>query len=457
MQSKKSSSVQRLLVPLVLSMVAAAMGYLLSQGIPTGVSFLRTAQLKTLDERFEHRGPIDIKDSSKVVIVSITKQSFDGLPNSFPFPRRYYARVLKNLFDAGAKAVGIDIVFDGPSRIAGDDSVFAAALKKYKPVILAGHSDIDVSGRYKVLKSEDFYNNFFLKDDSAIGIVFVNNDLDGVYRRYMPFNEFQIGPGEYKTVPSFAFDVLSNYLGMGNTPATDLDSCFQLGNICVPKYDNTSMLINYPGPPGSFPTYDIYQVIDDSSFKTKDKLEFGIDINGYYILKDKEVFKDKIVLIGAEFPESGDLKPIPFTTNKYAENGSNAYGVEIHAAAVETVLERSFLVRSSHAFDFFEMFFGALIIAMTSFIFRPAFHSRMVLVIGVPLLTALVVVAASYEAAVLLFTKSRLVLHVVYPILAYSLSYVGTVVYQYASERKQKAAIKSLFSRYVDPSVVNHS
>ncbi|MFZ1082378.1 MAG: adenylate/guanylate cyclase domain-containing protein, partial [Candidatus Kryptoniota bacterium] len=411
--------------------------------------------LKALDECFEHRGVLDIKDSSKVVIVDITKQSFEGLPNSFPFPRRYYARVLKNLFDAGAKAVGVDIVFDEPSRIPGDDSVFAAALKKYKPVVLAGHSDIDVSGRFKILKSADFYNNIFIKSDSLIGIVFVGNDLDGVYRRYMPFNEFQIGNGQYKLVPSFGFAVLSGYLGAGNSIAADLDSCFRLGNIFIPKFDDTSMLINYPGPTGGFPTYDIYQVIDDSSFKTRDELEFGIETDSYYILKEKGVFKNKIVLIGAEYPESGDLKPIPFSANKDVQSGNSAYGVEIHAAAIETVLDGNFLVRSSQWFDFIEMFLGAFLIALTSFLFKSMRHSRMLLVIFIPFLVTAIVIACSYEAGLIFFEKERLVLNIVYPGIAYGFSYVGTVVYQYVVERKQKAAIKLIFSQYVDPSVVN--
>ena len=235
MRSSKLSLVRKLFLPLTIALVSAVIALLLSDGIPVDISFLKTAQLKALDKCFEHRGVLDIKDSSKVVIVDITKQSFEGLPNSFPFPRRYYARVLKNLFDAGAKAVGVDIVFDEPSRIPGDDSVFAAALKKYKPVVLAGHSDIDVSGRFKILKSADFYNNIFIKSDSLIGIVFVGNDLDGVYRRYMPFNEFQIGNGQYKLVPSFGFAVLSGYLGAGNSIAANTRFLFSAGEYLHPE------------------------------------------------------------------------------------------------------------------------------------------------------------------------------------------------------------------------------
>ncbi len=449
------SRTRKLVLPLIIAFLSASVAFLLSRNIPIEISFLKTAQLKTLDQRFEHRGIVNLKDTSKVVIVAITEQSFEGLPNNFPFPRRYYARVIRNLFDAGAKAVGIDIYFDSPSKIPGDDSVFAAALKEYKRVVLAGFSDIDVSQRFKILKNRDFYHNIFLKSDSAVGIVFVENDLDGVYRRYMPFDEFQVGENQYKVAPSFGFAVVAQSRGLGNVTALNTNSNFWLGNMVVPKFDDTSMLINYPGPSGSFPTYDLYQVIDDSSFETRDEIQYGIQTNLYYDLKDSGVFKNKIVLIGAEYPGSNDLKPIPFSRDRSVQSGSNAYGVEIHAAAIETLLDNDFLRKSSGWLDFLETFVGAFLIALTSFVLKSAQRSRMFLVIFIPFLTTGVVILGSVQAALFLFEKQRIVLDSIYPVLGYVFSYIGTVVYQYVSERKQKAAIKSIFSRYVDPSVVN--
>ncbi len=451
----KLSRTSKLVLPLIIAFVSAAIAFLLSRGTPVEIPFLKTAELKTLDERFENRGRLDIKDTSKVVIVAITEQSFQALPDRFPFPTRYYARLVKNLFEAGAKVVGIDIVFDEASRLPGDDSAFAAALKKYEPVVLAGHSDIDPSQRFKILKSADFYHNIFSEYDSLVGIVFVENDRDGVYRRYMPFNEFQIGQDTYKSVPSFGFAIVSGYNNLQNPIAVNHDEYFQLGKIKIPKFDETSMLINYPGMTGSFPTYDIYQVLDDSSFATRDEKDNGIQINDYYDLRDRGIFRDKVVLVGAEYPESNDLKPIPFSAAK-SEQGSNLdYGVEIHAAAVETILDHDFLARSGPWTDFLEMFVGAFLIALTSFAFRSTQHSRMFLVIFIPLLVTGVAVAGSYEAAFAFFARKRIVLDIIYPIMAYCFSYVASVVYQYVIERRQKAAIKSIFSRYVDPSVVN--
>lgn len=446
---------RKIILPLVIAAASATVAFLLSRDIPFDVPFLKTAQLRTLDQRFEQRGHVDLDDTSKVVIVAITDQSFQVLPNTLFFPRNYYARAIRNLYNAGARVVGIDVTFDGGSPLPGDDSSFAATLRRHPSTVLAVRSSISVSGRYTILKSGNYFHNIFIKIDSSFGAVYVKNDADGVYRRYMPYVDFATGANVYTEVPSFGIEAVSKYLGVRNPIVSDSAGFFGLGHLRIPKYDPTSMLINYPGPTGTFPTYDIWQVLDDSTFTTRDEARFGLQINAYYDLRDSNVFRNKIVLIGAEYPESGDLKPIPFLKDKGDEHSNLAYGVEIHASAIETVLDGDFLHPSSLLADFLEMFIGSFLIALTSFLFKSARHSRMFLVIFIPFMVTAAVVFASYEAAFILFVKDNLVLKIIYPILSYSFTYIAVVVYQFVSERRAKAAIKSLFSRYVDPSVVD--
>ncbi len=449
------STTRKLVLPLIMAALSATVAFLLSRDIPFEVPFLKTAQLRTIDQRFEYRGGTEIGDTSKVVIVAITDQSFPALPNTVFFPRKYYARAIRNLYSAGAKVVGLDVTFDGGSPLPGDDSTFAATLTRYPSTVLAVRNTISVSGRYTILKSGNYFHNIFLRADSSMGAVYVRNDADGVYRRYVPMVRFPTGPDQYRMVPSFAFEAVSRFLGLGNSLAADSSTYFQLGHIRIPKYDEGSMLINYSGPTGSFPTRDIWEVLDDSTFTTRDEADFGQQLNLFDSLRASNIFKDKIVLIGAEYPESGDLKPIPFLKHKAEAHSNLAYGVEIHASAIETLLDGDFYRPSTPLVDFVEMFVGALLIAMTSFLFKSAKHSRMILVIFVPFVVTAAMVYASYEAAFFLFVRDNLVLKIIYPILAYSFTYVSVVVYQFVSERRAKAAIKSLFSRYVDPSVVN--
>ncbi len=446
---------RKLVLPVLIALTSTIVAFLLSRGIPAELPFLQTVQMKTLDQRFEHRGAINIKDSSRVVIVAITDQTFDALPNTVFFPRNYYARMIRNLFDAGARVVAVDVLFDVRSPLVGDDSSLASILRKNQSTILAVQNSIDILGRFKILKSPDFFHNIFVKADSSIGVVLVRNDPDGVYRRYLPVNEFQTEADSYRIVPSFGLIAVSQYLGLGRSAAADSGTFFKLGTIRMPKYDQASILINYPGPVGSFPTYDMWQVLDDSSFTTNDEASNGIQINNFYDLKESGVFRNKIVLVGAEYPESGDLKPIPFMADKSARGSNLSYGVEIHASAIETVLDGNFLTRPSPTVDFLEIFLGAFLVALTSFAFKSVQRSRMFLVIFIPLLATGAMILGSFQAAFYFFDSRRIVLDIMYPIVGYTLCYVTTVVYQYVSERRQKAAIKSIFSRYVDPSIVN--
>ena len=67
-------------------------------------------ELTALDYRFQARGADpSISDSSNVVIVEIDGEASRSLPEAFPFPRSYYARLVRNLQRAGARAVGIDL------------------------------------------------------------------------------------------------------------------------------------------------------------------------------------------------------------------------------------------------------------------------------------------------------------------------------------------------------------
>lgn len=447
--------IQRAVFPVTIAFASAALAFLLSIGIPTEIPFLRTARLKTIDQRFEYRGPLHDEDTSKVVIVSIDEASFEALPVSYPFPRRYYARAIDNLCNAGARAVGIDITMDDSSRNRADDSLFAAAVEEHRQVVLAGRVWDGSSEKYKFLKGENYLNNIFAKSTGSVGIANLFKDHDGVCRRYKPIVDTKTG--RFGLVPSFGFALVSKYMNLEDKAATDDGSYFQLGKIHIPKYDQTSMLINYPGPAGkNFPRFHFWEVLDDSTFTTRDEARFGVRINYYDYLKKEGVFKNKIVLIGAWFPESGDLMPVPFSRDQGSMSGNLAYGVEVHASAIETALAGDFLEPTGRWMDFIEMLIGTLIIASTSFFFRSARRSRMFLAAFVPLLVTVVIAAASYEGAFVLFATKGIVMQTVYPILAFGFSYVGTVVYQFASERRQKTVIRSLFSRYVDPSVVNH-
>ncbi|MGB2957319.1 MAG: CHASE2 domain-containing protein, partial [Bacteroidota bacterium] len=98
-----------------LAFAIAVLIILLTQDTLLRVDVLQRVELAAIDYRFQVRGSApDFRDDSKVVIVEISEESFKSLPEKFPWPRSYYARVVRNLKSAGARVVGIDVTFDDP-------------------------------------------------------------------------------------------------------------------------------------------------------------------------------------------------------------------------------------------------------------------------------------------------------------------------------------------------------
>ena len=130
MPSGVQKSLRFLLTYTSISLAVAALIFILTEDIIFEFPPLKRAELSLIDLRFQRRGAIPhIADSSNVVIVEITQESFKSLPEKWPWPRSYYARLVRNLKRAGAKAIGIDVVFtSSDSRDTASDVEFRSAM-----------------------------------------------------------------------------------------------------------------------------------------------------------------------------------------------------------------------------------------------------------------------------------------------------------------------------------------
>src|SRR5690606_15634095 len=107
--------------------------------IVSGTKPFRNFELKWLDQLFELRGPINVPDSP-IVLVSISEETDSELPFKYPYPTKYYARLIENLNKAGAKVIGFDIIFNKADvENPQSDSLFASAIRDARNVILAGN------------------------------------------------------------------------------------------------------------------------------------------------------------------------------------------------------------------------------------------------------------------------------------------------------------------------------
>lgn len=420
--------------------------------------FFERTSLSFVDRAFAKRGPLSYsKDSLDVIIISISDKSETTVPDRFPFPRSYYARAIRNLNRAGAKAIGIDLTFEQPDTRGPhhDDELFRT-IQQYRNVVVAGKTDLR-DENVTIAREDENFHSIFYSADSSVGSVFVPNDADGVYRRYMPFAKM---PNQERYIPSFSFGLYNKALHLPSTTyAENTDDYFVIGGRLIPKYDDVSILINYHGYAGAtFKQFDIVNVLDDEEFQTVEERELNTSINVFddpdFGLMHDGTFKDKLVLIGPYFSESKDLFNVS-VSEEGATDRNLMYGVELHANALQTLVHGNYLTRISSWQESLMIILLSLItfVCVTWLKLFKTKYAFIIEIAGVIVIAGIIdgILIAFYYA----FANHNIVLPVVSPIAAVILNYVGSTVYQYLTERKQKTMIKGMFSQYLNPSVVN--
>ena len=192
----------------------------------------------------------------------------------------------------------------------------------------------------------------------------------------------------------------------------------EIGDRFLPTDEVGRLLINYLGPPKTFPHFSVTDVLNGS-------LPAG-------------TFKDRIVLVGATAIATYDLRNTPF---------SPLYpGLEIHATVIDNILTRSFMTRPEWA-KAFDLLAIVGLSAMTGI----ALTRRSPLTGA---LFAIVLFTGYIFLARWLFVSARLWLNIVYPLLALLTVYMALTVYYYLTEQRERKRIKGTFKQYVAEHVV---
>lgn len=457
MAGKIKKHLKDLFLSIGISAGITALVFLLTHDSVLQLSPLKLAELSFVDYRFQHRGVVPRgHDSTSIVIVEISPESQKSLPDKWPWPGTYFARLVRNLKRAGAKAVGIDITFGAEdSRNPGNDLEFRRAIREAGNVVLAGSLESE-KHPYTLLRGAENYGNIYIDSTTTFGLTNAIGDADGLLRRYMPFG---FDDARERRIPTFAFALLDVCAGQSSrvTPTTEEDH-FEFQGRWIPRYDNRSLLVNFYGPSGTFPRIKFADVIDDSEFTTVDEAKYNTQINTFddpyngYLYDG--TFKNKIVLVGSTTPEDKDLFYIPIGEGK--QTGDNRmYGVEVHANVIQNVLDRNFIYRQP-VWSTLLVIFG---LSLSTFAFTSGFksikvrYSSLIDILGVALLFAELFIF--YSIAIKLFASKSYLVDMVGPFLSILISYVGSIVFSYMSERRQKVLIKTMFGHYVNRSVVD--
>lgn len=371
---------------------------------------------KILDTKFNNRGTIDsLTQKSKVVIITVDDQSQATL-GQFPWPRHYYAHIVRNLMRAGASVVAFDLLFSEPSKDPAEDQSLKDAIAAYNRVVVSGRTETGLTDesfvQYTSMGKLNLQTVFDGAPGSITGIVYVRNDPDGVYRRYHPYSN-ELG----RQLPSFAYAALKMHYATQDT-IQKKDEKFYFAKRRFPSYDGESVLLNYYGPSKTFPTISAGEVIDSRDFMTREETAlfnqamqdtgadsltvandeslrqlWAIDVFDDPMSKLQEKVKGKICIVGPMFPESKDLFPVPMHPGDRADE-NQMYGVEIHATAVQNFLDNNFITRVDPVFKIATLLVLSYLIFGASVALKRLRIKNHYVLIALSFIAALVLVAA---------------------------------------------------------------
>ncbi|WP_138431311.1 CHASE2 domain-containing protein [Fodinibius saliphilus] len=398
-------------------------------------------KLGVTDQLFELRGPIPIQDST-VVIVGISQQADQEIPYKYPWPTDLHAKLVNNLNEAGAQAIGFDVIFDKRDNYSlSNDTAFAKAVKQSRNVILGASIQSEGQGRGQGSSSQitRFVRPYKLLrqgNDNPLGLVRTHNDLDATIRKYI-LSTFYNG----EKYLSLGLEVLKLYKEIDSKQVSETQNIFKIGPFEIPKFSSNLMAINYFGGPGTFSRYSFENVIDDSTVilaSEDSSFQTNTFSDPYFGLKQSGAFKDKIVLIGATMPELNDLHSTPFAPQDAMP------GVEMHANAIQTILTGKYIHHVSPWLNLGLIFFLIVFVAWAGRRYSGLAAFSIYLTLAI-----LVIALTIYE-----FLEFRYILDAISLLVALTVGYVTTQSYEYVIEQREKRRIHNLFSSYVSPAVV---
>ena len=347
---------------------------------------LHGLELGSVDTRFSVRG--DQQPSPEVAIVGIDDNTFSELQLQWPFPRKLHAKLIDRLVADGAEAIAYDIQFTAATN-PREDNELIDAVHRAGDVVLAT-SEVSAQGKHAI-----FGGNAVLRQIGArAGNTVYIPDSDGTIRRF---------PYALQNLESFAVVAAE----VGSDEFVEDDGFDAEGGA----------LIDYAGPPKTFPTYSYVDVL--------------------YGRVDPELLKGKIVVVGATSPVLQDVKQTPY-------GGELMAGAEVQANAIATVLDGIPLRSGPGWLNVFLILLLAAIGPLAGFFLRP------VTALGVAIASALV-----FVVVVQLAFNTGWVIAVICPLVALGVGAVGTLAVHYMLAAFERQRVRFTFSRFVPEEVVD--
>ncbi|HEX8552363.1 MAG TPA: CHASE2 domain-containing protein [Abditibacteriaceae bacterium] len=350
------------------------------------------------------------KSRQRIVLVPISDSTFRdpafeklGGP---PVPRTAHARVVRELKKAGASVIAFDILFDA-DRV--EDTEFSAATRDFGRVAWAGLWD---DGEKTLLLP----NNRLRTASPHVGHTRSPHGNEAIVDRFEAVID-----ANNRVVPALSVEAVRLTLGFADQPLVRQSGGVRIGSWLLPTEANDTFRISFLGTPGdAFPTVPYEQIYH------------GIARDPMF--RSSGFFRDKIVLIGDTTTLSRDA---------YATPVGRLSGMEIHAHAVATLLERSFLREAP-------IWSGPLaMLALMSLACMLAIRCRWL--VAAASTTALL--GSYFLAALWIFTDSGLLIPMAAPSVAALAMALATIIERGGIEERERARLKNVLEQYVSEQV----
>ncbi|MGC2413963.1 MAG: adenylate/guanylate cyclase domain-containing protein [Stellaceae bacterium] len=433
---------------------------------PTLVRGLETA---SLDLRFQLRGVAP--PEPETVIVLVDDHSLAKL-GRWPLSRRLFAKAVQLLDREGARVIAFDLLFAEPElpiandlrsaartaagalsetqdprlrqalrRLAEDDpdGELAAALRASGKVLLplafsfqgpAEEAPEQLSQQVYLRLDQSRNEPIFPLQpkaavlpipplaDAAAGLGHVNIAFD---RDGEPRYDYLALPFSGDFVPSLAVRVAAAYLGLPwSGVGLALGDGVQLGDKSIPTDPAMRVVINYRGPRGTIPTYSFADLVEGRLAP--------------------DLFKGRIVLIGASFIGIADSYPGPFGSTPIP-------GSERLANMVDTILARDFIRESPPPWP-------SIVIGLVAGLAILAGIAAALLPTRLAVLGGAVPILGWAGGAQFAF-EHGLWLPLVGPVAALAVATTGVMLFRYGFVDQQRRRIQSAFRHYLAPDLVN--
>jgi len=406
---------------------------------------------RSLDLRFHMRGPRPVTHSP-LILVTVDNRTYKDLNQRWPFPRGYFAHALRNLKRMGVSLIVLDIQFT--EQVAGDSlglADLAAALGECGPVVLSGELVYERSGYQRL----DRPLPQLLASGQPWALVNDLSDPDGASRLYPLFLP---DPGDGRARPVLGarlITTLDSLAGRGGPPEFGEISqgrrrMGQRPILLEPGMAN-AIRINFYGPTNTWTHYSFSDVMDDATFtladpdQDTDYVEQFADTALYNVLWPGEPhpFRGKVALVGVSATDLHDDKRTPF----FAYKGLRQLmpGVEVHAHAVQTMLDEAWIVNPlTGAWAWLLM--GVMALGGAWITGRLGPLRALLLLIA---LAALWLGLAQW-----LFNSRNIWLELVSPLVALASAWMVGVLLHFLQARRERAQIRGMFAQYVPEAVV---